>query len=93
MINVNLIFSLNYSDDDDLNAEYSSNCALDYGKFLNSIEECLEKESDWNILVKVLQELPLTLQYEMNLIKNSQFIQNIFKLVKKKILIFFQFRK
>ena len=55
---------------------------------MNSIEECLEKESDWNILVKVLQELPLTLQYEMNLIKNSQFIQNIFKLVKKFFLFF-----
>lgn len=63
-------------DDDDENF-----CLLNFTKILNLVEMCMDKEIDWNVLVKVLHDLPFILQYEMNLIKDSEFLINVFKYV------------
>ena len=69
---------------DDSPAADLSNCQVDIGKVLKMIELCLDKETDWNVLTKVLSDSPYLLQYEMNLIKNSEFIGNSIKLFFKK---------
>jgi hypothetical protein len=53
-------------------------CQLDYEKVLRLIEYCLDKELDWNVINRVLTDLPYVLQYEMDLIENSDFKHNIF---------------
>ena len=59
----------------------SLSCVLNFRKILNLVENCLDKELDWNVLIRVLQDLPFVLQYEMNLIKDSDFLINIFNYV------------
>lgn len=66
-------------------------CEIDFGKILSLLENCLDKEVDWNALNRVLADLPYVLQYEMNLIKDSDFTDQLFKFVIElifKILIF-----
>lgn len=63
----------------DENHELAKNVCLNFSQILNLVQLCLDKEVDWNVLVKVLQDLPFVLQYEMNLIKDSDFLINIFK--------------
>ncbi len=55
--------------------------SIDFAKILNLVEMCLDGEVDWNVIVKVLHDLPFVLQYEMNLIKDSEFLVNVFKYV------------
>ena len=62
-------------------ADTKNSCLLNFKKILNLVENCLDKELDWNVLIKVLKDLPFVLQYEMNLIKESDFFINIFKYV------------
>lgn len=63
-----------------------SNFELDYGCILWLLESCLENEIDWRVLCRVLTELPYILQYEMNMIKESDFTEKLFKLVILRIL-------
>ena len=62
----------------------SSECQIDMGRILRAVESCLEKETDWCVLMRVLADLPYALQYEMNLVKNSNFINRLIKHFYKK---------
>lgn len=62
----------------------NSSVEIDLSKLLKLIEYCLDKEIDWNVLIKVLADLPYVLQYEMNLIKKSNSAQKLFMLFCKK---------
>ena len=59
-------------------------CQIDMGRILQIVECCLEKETDWNVLMRVLADLPYALQYEMNLVKNSNFINRLIRHFYKK---------
>ncbi|CAF0862230.1 unnamed protein product [Brachionus calyciflorus] len=59
-------------------------CEIDFGKILKLIEYCLDKEYDWNVITKVLSELPYVMQYEMDLIQKSDFTYKIFNLLNRK---------
>lgn len=59
-------------------------CEIDFTKILALYETCLDKETDWHVLSGVLADLPYVLQYEMNLIKDTDFTNNVFKLMHKK---------
>ncbi len=62
----------------------SSECQIDMGRILGIVELCLDKETDWHVLMRVLADLPYALQYEMNLIKSSNFINRLVKYFCKK---------
>ncbi|RNA02311.1 tuberin isoform X5, partial [Brachionus plicatilis] len=59
-------------------------CELDFGKILKMIEYCLDKEVDWHVITRLLAELPYVMQYEMDLIKISDFTYKLFTLLHKK---------
>ena len=49
------------------------------GRILKVLESCLDKETEWQVLMRVLTDLPYALQYEMNLVKGSSFINRLIK--------------
>ncbi len=51
---------------------------LNFRYILDLVQLCLNKELDWPVLVRVLNDLPLVLQYEMNLVKDSEFLFTVF---------------
>ena len=81
-----LITILNQTKYDDINEQYAriNKCQIDFGRLLRLIENCLEKEIDWNVLMRVLNDLPYVLQYETDLIIKSDFIQHLFRFLYKK---------
>ena len=64
---------------------WASKCELDLGRVLGLVESCLEKETDWHVLTRVLDDLPHMLQYEMELVSRSfDFVHGLFKCLYKK---------
>ena len=71
-------------------AESLSECEIDLGRILRVIELCLERELDWHVLMRVLADLPYSLQYEMSLVKKSHFINRLIRSFYKKDLSVFR---